>query len=92
MTTAACVHTCVVCSDVSGLKFTDHTLLSVCDILRQSSADGQICSLSVQTQLLASLTLVLHSLPSHAGYSVACLIDSRAVLLFHLSCVLKSRF
>jgi len=91
MTTAVCVHTCVVCSDVSGLKFTDHTLLSVCDILRQSSADGQICSLSVQTQLLASLTLVLHSLPSHAGHSVVCLIDSRAVLLFHLSCVLKSR-
>jgi len=54
-------------SDVSALKFTDYTLLRVTDILRQSSADGQICSSSVQTQLLASLATVLHSLPSDAG-------------------------
>ena len=61
-----CVH-CVICSDVSTLKFTDYTLLRVSNILRQSSANGQICSSSVQTQLLASLAAVLHSLPPDAG-------------------------
>jgi len=64
-----CIH-CMLCSDVSGLKFTDYTLLRVTNILRQSSADGQICSSSVQTQLLASLAAVLHSLPSDDGLLV----------------------
>ena len=81
----------LLCRDVSTLRFTDHTLLRVSDILRQLSADGEIWSSSVEIQLLASLSAVLHSLSSDLGLTSVLRI-SHFIICLNVSCKLPRDF